>query len=77
MWARHRVARGGTADTFSNLTSASGPYTFTQSGIAWPSDSSKYGVSQYSPSQVLPPPNWAFYNKYADVFCTWVLTSWR
>jgi hypothetical protein len=50
-------------DTFSNLTRTSDAtqYTFTESGIAWPSDSSKYKPTAYTPNEVVPPPNWAIY----------------
>jgi hypothetical protein len=53
-------------DTFSNLTRTSDAtqYTFTESGIAWPSDSSKYKPTAYTPNEVVPPPNWAIYAKY-------------
>lgn len=34
-------------------------YSFDSSNIAWPSDLQKYGKTQYSPSQIVPPPNWA------------------
>jgi hypothetical protein len=51
-------------DTISNLTAVNsngGPqsYTFDASNIAWSSDLQKYGKTQYSPSQIVPPPNWA------------------
>ncbi|KAG2173147.1 hypothetical protein INT43_004520 [Umbelopsis isabellina] len=51
-------------DTISNLTSVNGnggaqTYTFDSSNIAWSSDLQKYGKTQYSPSQIVPPPNWA------------------
>lgn len=51
-------------DTISNLTSLGGSggaqtYTFDSSNIAWSTDLQKYGKTQYSPSQIVPPPNWA------------------
>ncbi|KAF2711214.1 Lem3/Cdc50 [Pleomassaria siparia CBS 279.74] len=54
-------------DTFFNFTAlnpqggtnASTEYTFTKSGIAWDTEKDLYGVSKYTPDQVVPPPNWA------------------
>lgn len=50
-------------DTRSNLTSVNAPspatFEFTTSGIAWPTDKDKYAPTQYAPSSVAPPPNWA------------------
>lgn len=34
-------------------------YTFSKSGLAWPTDKDKYGQTQYAASDVVPPPNWA------------------
>lgn len=33
-------------------------YVMTNNSVAWPSDRSLYGVSQYTTNQVAPPPNW-------------------
>ncbi|KAF7723054.1 hypothetical protein EC973_002388 [Apophysomyces ossiformis] len=50
-------------DTASNFTSVNAPvpmtYDFSRVGIAWPTDRKKYGQTQYSLSQIVPPPNWA------------------
>ncbi|KAI9287159.1 CDC50/LEM3 family [Umbelopsis sp. AD052] len=50
-------------DTLSNLIAVNGNsaqnYMFDSTNIAWPSDLQKYGKTQYSPSQIVPPPNWA------------------
>lgn len=49
-------------DTISNLTSVQNPrlnYTFSTSGIAWPTDRQKYNPTEYSISEIAPPPNWA------------------
>jgi hypothetical protein len=50
-------------DTISGLTAVNSnglqQYAFDSSDIAWPSDLQKYGKTQYSTSQIVPPPNWA------------------
>ncbi|KAL1921974.1 uncharacterized protein VTP21DRAFT_10616 [Calcarisporiella thermophila] len=50
-------------DTIGNFTlvsqSPNRTYVFSPKGIAWPSDASKFGKTQYSPAQCRPPPNWA------------------
>ncbi|ORX53075.1 CDC50-domain-containing protein [Hesseltinella vesiculosa] len=48
-------------DTASNFTSlADGShYNFSTSNVAWPTDKQKYGMTQYSISQIAPPPNWS------------------
>ncbi|KAI9496128.1 CDC50 family protein [Zychaea mexicana] len=55
-------------DTRSNLTSINQPtestYDFATTGIAWPTDKDKYGITQYTPDSVVPPPNWAL--RYPD-----------
>lgn len=33
-------------------------YTFSEQGIAWPSDKEKYGKTKYDISQIVPPLNW-------------------
>ncbi|KAI9292268.1 LEM3 family/CDC50 family protein [Neoconidiobolus thromboides FSU 785] len=39
-------------------------FTFSEQGIAWDSDSKKFSKTNYTPDQVLPPPNWV--NRYPD-----------
>ena len=54
---------GRTTDTFSGLVGAGGAtYNFSETGIAWPSDKNKYGVTAYTNTTAVPPPNWAVYN---------------
>ncbi|GAB0138140.1 hypothetical protein EsDP_00006384 [Epichloe bromicola] len=35
------------------------PYSMSTKGIAWDSDKDLYGKTNYKPSDILPPPNWA------------------
>ncbi|EEB07925.1 CDC50 domain-containing protein [Schizosaccharomyces japonicus yFS275] len=63
------VANSMFNDTFSSLNHLSdetstygqkiGEYVLTTNGTAWPADKARYGTTQYSPSDVVPPPNWA------------------
>ncbi|KAI8343088.1 CDC50/LEM3 family [Chlamydoabsidia padenii] len=52
-------------DTASNFTLISGDnnakqqFNFTTTNIAWPTDKQKYKPTQYSNSQIVPPPNWS------------------
>ncbi|KAI8871119.1 CDC50 family protein [Ramicandelaber brevisporus] len=49
-------------DTINNpvpQSSSAKAYEFSPKGIAWPSDIKKYEKTQYSPKEVVPPPNWA------------------
>lgn len=34
-------------------------FQMTNKGIAWDTDKERYGETEYSPDEVLPPPNWA------------------
>jgi len=59
-------------DTFSNLTSSDGGFSFSEKGIAWPSDKEKFKNSNYQPGPtgnftVVPPPYWTKYNGYYTV----------
>ncbi|CAH6720445.1 alkylphosphocholine resistance protein Lem3p [[Candida] jaroonii] len=53
-------------DTFSHtLTGVNGTsddYKMTNKGIAWKSDANRFKKTEYSPDEVVPPPNW--YKKY-------------
>jgi hypothetical protein len=49
-----------------NGDSNSTEYTMSSSGIAWDSDKDLYKVSEYTPDQVVPPPNWR--RKYGDTY---------
>ncbi|KAL1925287.1 uncharacterized protein VTP21DRAFT_170 [Calcarisporiella thermophila] len=51
-------------DTYSDFNRTSGPvtgatYVFKQENIAWPSDRTRYGKTNYGPDNCRPPPNWA------------------
>jgi hypothetical protein len=37
-------------------------YTMTKNGIAWDSDKALIKQTQYKPWEVVPPPNWKYYN---------------
>ncbi|CAI4776249.1 CIC_collapsed_G0048860.mRNA.1.CDS.1 [Saccharomyces cerevisiae] len=43
-------------------------YLLTTKGIAWDTDSHRYGKTEYNASDIVPPPNWAklFPNGYTD-----------
>lgn len=34
------------------------PYTFSETGIAWPGEAKKYKPTTYDPVTIVPPPNW-------------------
>ena len=58
------VANSQFNDTISSPVLVGGPngnqeYTMTKKGIAWASDQHRYGPTQYSLDQIIPPPNWA------------------
>ncbi|CAO3686503.1 unnamed protein product [Umbelopsis ramanniana] len=84
-------------DTFSlNLTLLNVPnsansnqsYEFTDKGITWSSDQSRYGQTTADPSTIVPPPNWRdrYPNGYSagnifdpttdEHFQVWMRTSW-
>ena len=49
------------ADT---TTSTNVTYNMTDSGIAWPGEKKKYGLTKYTTAQVIPPPFWQ--DRYPD-----------
>ncbi|OMH81495.1 Meiotically up-regulated gene 89 protein [Zancudomyces culisetae] len=54
------IANSQFNDTFSNLVRAEsgGEYVFGEDDISWASDRARYGKTEYSNSDVYPPPNW-------------------
>ncbi|KAL7751490.1 alkylphosphocholine resistance protein lem3 [Sorochytrium milnesiophthora] len=69
------IARSVFNDTISNLTAldqtATSNYTYTARGIAWPSDSAKYGRPSYplDPNQYIPPDSWQ--TRYGSRYTDW------
>ncbi|RCH99406.1 hypothetical protein CU098_011248, partial [Rhizopus stolonifer] len=60
-------------DTASDLVSvtSNASYSFQRTGIAWPTDKKKYGVTKYKNSEIVPPPNWSLRypdGKYTDEY---------
>lgn len=52
-------------------------YVMTTDGIAWGSDRKRYGKTQYTPDQVVPPPNWVdHYGENYTVDTMPDLTNW-
>lgn len=67
------IANSQFNDTISSPVLVGGPdgnqvYTMTKDGIAWSSDQKRYGPTQYTNDQIIPPPNWAkrYPNGYTD-----------
>jgi len=50
---------------------------FTSDQIAWPADLTRYGNTQYPPSQISPPPDWKFfYDKSGNKIVVNPSTGW-
>lgn len=70
-----------------NTSSDNKTYTFSETGIAWPSDKARFKKTNMAPDQITPPPNWlrrypnytaenTFDPQTDEHFQVWMRTSW-
>lgn len=48
-------------------TPSGNKFEMSNKGIAWSSDSAKFGPTKYTVDQIVPPPNWSKYSSYSNL----------